>query len=52
MARLGLAYLGPAWLGSRPQAGPGTALESPAVEYPDCGTAEGDAGLRRLVFPG
>ena len=26
-ARLGLAYLGLAWLGSRPQAGPGTALE-------------------------
>jgi hypothetical protein len=25
-ARLGLAYLGLAWLGSRPQAGPGTAL--------------------------
>jgi hypothetical protein len=26
MARLGLAYLGPAWLGPRPEAGPGTAL--------------------------
>ena len=26
MARLGLAYLGLAWLGSQPEAGPGTAL--------------------------
>jgi hypothetical protein len=27
MARLGPAYSGPAWPGSRPEAGPGTALE-------------------------
>ena len=28
-ARPGLAYLGPAWLGLRPQAGPGTSLTLP-----------------------